>query len=530
MARRELVVALLFVFIIFFKLNLYSYSWQEGELLPEEGLRNPYDLNPIELSEYNYRGRSHALNWPIDVTGALIPYEAVRNYSEKISGWIGLHDYPEEEGEGAYLVPFPEGGRPKHKMGFSILERDGVKGISYSCAACHASNLFGKKIIGLTNRFPGANTTFVRGKFWSKKISPKLFRDITNASPGEVEMYRRTRNNLRFVESKRPAVLGLDTSLAHTALSLSRRAEDEYATKDIWSAQHPRKDDIRSGISDSKPAVWWNVKYKNRWLLDGSVVSGNPILTNIIWNEIGRGTDLRELETWISANEQIIQELTAAVYNSEPPRITDFFPPEKINLKLAKKGETLFLESCTKCHGQYQKKWSEFGSEFLPLAEQLKTTHVFYFRDTPVKDVGTDRKRRESMKSLLPLNKLKLSNNLKVKIEVQAGYVPPPLEGIWSRYPYLHNNSIPNLCELFKPAKKRVKFYWSGEALNPDLDFDFACNGYPVGVKTPKSWQKKKSHYFDASRPGLSNQGHDRGFDKLSDADRTALIQFLQTL
>jgi len=49
-------------------------------------------------------------------------------------------------------------------------------------------------------------------------------------------------------------------------------------------------------VADSKPAVWWGLKYKNRWLSDGSVVSGNPIFTNIIWNELVTLNDLTDLK------------------------------------------------------------------------------------------------------------------------------------------------------------------------------------------------------------------------------------------
>ena len=65
---------------------------------------------------------------------------------------------------------------------------------------------------------------------------------------------------------------------------------------------------------DSKPSVWWNLKYKNRWLSDGSVVSGNPIFTNILWNEIGRGSDLKELEKWLDDNSKVVEDMTSFVF------------------------------------------------------------------------------------------------------------------------------------------------------------------------------------------------------------------------
>ena len=51
------------------------------------------------------------------------------------------------------------------------------------------------------------------------------------ADPGEVAYLKEIRKNIKSVDARFPANLGLDTSLAHVALSLSRRNKDEYATK-----------------------------------------------------------------------------------------------------------------------------------------------------------------------------------------------------------------------------------------------------------------------------------------------------------
>src|SRR5690606_8081024 len=111
----------------------------------------------------------------------------------------------------------------------------------------------------------------------------------------------------------------------------------------------PRKDRLDRIPADSKPAVWWNLKYKNRWLSDGSVVSGNPIFTNILWNEIGRGADLNQIESWLHNNAKIIRELTTAVFSVEPPRMTDFFEADNFDLPLAQEGQKLFHQTCARC-------------------------------------------------------------------------------------------------------------------------------------------------------------------------------------
>src|SRR5690606_37539105 len=148
-----------------------------------------------------------------------------------------------------------------------------------------------------------------------------------------------------------------DTSLSQVALSLAKRNKDAYATFNPLLERFPRKERLSHFVADSKPAVWWDLKYKTRWLSDGSVVSGNPVYTNFLWNEIGRGTDLKELDRWLDANPDVIKELTTAVFSTDAPRITDFFPVERIRIDRAQAGQRHFEKTCAGCHGTYVKKW-----------------------------------------------------------------------------------------------------------------------------------------------------------------------------
>jgi hypothetical protein len=508
----------------------FAYSWQAGELISPHGMPNPYEIPETQFHKVQRFGLRHALHWPVDVTGILVPYSSTRAILPIVENRLNLIKYPRAEGEGVFYVPFPDGGRPNRKMGITIMDREGTKGYTFSCASCHSGTLFGRPIIGMTKRFPGANELFITAKHWISKIDPDQYQKITLADDQDKIMYQRAYERIQYIEAKAPATKGLDTSLAHVALALSYRAKDEYATMDPEQKKNPREEKLRTFVADSKPAVWWNVKYKNKWLLDGSVESGNPILTNLIWNEIGRGVDLAELEEWLIDNKKIVEELTTAVYATESPRITDFFSADKINLDSAKWGQKLFQNKCSKCHGDYHKNWDREDSVQLSLSEKIKTFQVKYFSNTPVVDVGTDPQRYQGMASLLQLNDLKISKFNNVVIKQQKGYVPPPLVGIWARFPYLHNNSVPSLCELLKPAKDRVKSYIAGE-VQKENHFDFSCNGYPLGKKVPALWKLSgQGHAFNTESPGLTNQGHDFGFEKLTDLERQSLIQFLQTL
>ncbi|MFZ4715791.1 MAG: hypothetical protein ACOYL6_18860, partial [Bacteriovoracaceae bacterium] len=319
-------------------------------------------------------------------------------------------------------------------------------------------------------------------------------------------------------------------------LSLSKRAEDEYATKDKVLALHPRANVLDNTPADSKPMPWWNLKYKNRWLSDGSIVAGNPIFTNFLWNEIGRGADLKKLEKWMEENQETMRELTAAVFATEAPRYTDFFSVSKINLKQAKHGEMLFNQTCKGCHGVYEKAWNLPHSKKLSPIDQLATTAVHYPKQTKVIDVGTDPLRYKGMKYFAKdLNRLKISKSMGTIVEPQIGYVPPPLVGIWSRWPYMHNNSMPSLCAVLTEASKRPAVYYSGAAIKPEEDFDQECNGYPLAEKVPVAW-KDAEHLYNTARAGMTNTGHDQkifikdGVEIFSAQDKLDLIMYLKTL
>lgn len=514
-------------------------DWNSAVPIPPGGRPNPYDLPADELIATVRAGRLHALHYPVATTGIVLPYSPIKrflhaeasdplrallqsvaslftsfhNYDD-VENWLGLQTYPPSEGADVYFVPFKNGVKPLHRMGFTVREGN-PKGFTISCAECHTGNLFGRRVMGMSNRFPRANRFFHEGLNAASYVGPGFFQWATEATDAETEMFRRFRKNGELIGTKLPVQLGLDTSLAQVALSLARRSRDAFATP-VWPVT-VRSEPLATHVADSKPAVWWNVKYKNRWLSDGSVISGNPIFTNFIWNEIGRGANLQDLEQWLAANETVVRELTTAVFNTEAPPFTDFFPAP--NRDQVREGEVLFNQYCARCHGQYAHE----GSRLV----------VRYFPQTPVIDVGTDPGRYSGMKSLEQLNELSISKRNNIHVQATRGYVPPPLVGIWARWPYFHNNSAPNLCAVLTAGAARPKTYWARPAEDKSKDFDVNCNGYPR--RRPPEGTSEEFLYQSGSE-GLSNLGHDEGIflkdgrELLTNAQKFAIIRFLQTL
>jgi cytochrome c peroxidase len=537
--------------------NQQCYEHKEKMICFSDGNRkNIYELPNQKWQHHIYQGSKHTLNYPVTITELLIPYQPMQTFFESenegplrkfvyqigqdlskfrnfqdMFAWVGLHTYPQEKEYTPNLIA-NMGELQQWQMGASLIHSPLGKGITVSCTACHSSDLFGVKVVGLTNRFPQANEFFIKGQKALKLTNSYLYQGLFHATAEERKMFLQSKKAMRFVETKKPLALGLDTSLSQVALSLAKRAPDEYASRYLKHALNPRKNDLNKIPADSKPAVWWNTKYKTKWLSDGSIISGNPIHTNFLWNEIGRGIDLKNLEKWLTENPHIIQELTAYVFNTESPRFEYFFP-HKIDIRRAKQGQKLYLKNCSHCHGVYEKGWD--SKTTLNYNEQIQTTKVWYHTQTPTIDVGTDPLRFQGMQYFAKdLNRLNISKSIGTVVVPQKGYVPPPLVGIWARWPYFHNNSVPTLCDVLTPENKRPKNYWARAAQDKEKDFDQECNGYPR--KELSNTKENKKYFFDTTVTGLSNQGHTKmlldedGGEKFSKQEIKDLVMFLQTL
>lgn len=517
---------------------------------------NIYQLSPAAFEKTVNEGKKHALIYPVDVSDLLIPYQPLKTFFESdpsdpvrkviydlarvvspfksmddVFGWLGVHDYPTSiQTETPNALPVLTAEEKSIPMGATLIHTEDGEALTFGCAACHTSDLFGVKVLGLTNRFPRANEFFRQGQTYAPYVNSFLFKDLLKTTEGERLMMVKAKGVTKWVGAKEPVVLGLDTSLAQVALSLAKREKDAYATRSARSAMFPRPNKLSKMVADSKPAVWWNVKYKNRWLSDGSIVSGNPVHTNFLWNEIGRGTDLTKLEKWMDHSGAKIEALTAAVFATKAPRYEKFFGLDSINVDRARRGQAHFVQSCQKCHGVYEKGWDQPQAKKFTKAKLIENFKITYHKKTPVIDVGTDPGRYLGMKEFADdLNRLQISKNIKTVVVPQKGYVPPPLEGIWARWPYFHNNAIPNLCALLSPQAERPVSYVSGKAVDKDRDFDQECVGYPIGDKAPEAWKKNKDYLYDTKLEGLSNAGHTAGIN-LSREQKLELIEFLKTL
>ena len=107
-----------------------------------------------------------------------------------------------------------------------------------------------------------------------------------------------------------------------------------------------------------------------------------------------------------------------------------------------------------------------------------------------------------------------------------AGAPPPfaykarPLDGIWATAPYLHNGSVPTLYDLLLPPAQRPASFNVGTR-----EYDPVRVGYRTGADAAGN-----GFTFSASGNGNSNEGHEYGVGRLTEAQRLALLEYLKTL
>jgi mono/diheme cytochrome c family protein len=530
-----------------------AVDWSEDAWLePGTHRANLYSLDPQDLERVTQDGLAHAMVWPVTATGLRMPYRplnelltnpdngTIQGLTRQVAGFGSMEELYERLG----LPPIPDDGsvplpldlQPGDPMGAAVVDTEHGQALVFSCAACHAQELFGRTVMGLPNKNARPNAFFDLAAKVLPTVPSDVFQDLSGATDGEVFLYEEAVESMSWVGTRNPQVLGLDTSLAQVSLSLSKRGQDETASFDGQYHYTPRASILDDSVADSKTMPWWTMRYKTAWLADGSIVQGNPVLTNFLWNELGRGTDLEELETWLNDNQQVVDELTVAIFANEAPRWTDWFGTEGFELERLQAGHATYEQQCAGCHGSVEKVWEQAGAQDLPLEEKLATAALYYSPQTRPVDVGTDSSRAQGMRALEELNGLAISQSMGTVVRAGVGYVPPPLDGIWSRYPYLHNNAAPSLCELLTPAQERVVAYWQGPSRDPETDFDADCVGFPVRDQVPESWTLVEDAYFESAQPGLGNGGHDEmlyndaGQLVVTGVVREDLILFLKTL
>jgi mono/diheme cytochrome c family protein len=189
--------------------------------------------------------------------------------------------------------------------------------------------------------------------------------------------------------------------------------------------------------------------------------------------------------------------------------------PAPIDEPLAERGRAVFQENCSYCHGTYGPG---------------RPVH-YRERIVPLDVVGTDPDRLHAVSPELVAARARGAFARKVQLEISKGYVPPPLDGIWCRGPYLHNGSVPTIVDLLRAPEDRPESFYNGG----DTGYDLARLGLPYDEETRPDGRRigrrgsDRQFLFDTRGKGNSNAGHEFGVD-LDDDDKRSLLEYLKQL
>jgi mono/diheme cytochrome c family protein len=255
--------------------------------------------------------------------------------------------------------------------------------------------------------------------------------------------------------------------------------------------------DVAGGVIPTDTPPWWLMKKKHAMFYNGfgrgdfgRFLMASNLLT------VSDSSEAREVDSHFN-------DVLAYIYSLEPPRY-----PRPTNASLAKQGGILFVQYCSKCHGNYGE-----GGDYPNLL-------------IPESIVGTDsmlyKSNFQSPQFIEWFNKSWFAQgDHPARLEPFNGYIAPPLDGIWITAPYLHNGSVPTL-EAVLNSKIRPA-YWSRDFNNPEYNYA------QVGWKFQPEAGPRGTAVYNTTLPGYGNYGHTFG-DKLSDKERKAVIEYLKTL
>ncbi|HEY0042492.1 MAG TPA: hypothetical protein VGB71_17585 [Flavisolibacter sp.] len=370
----------------------------------------------------------------------------------------------------------------------AVKAKNGETVVAPNCMNCHAQVFEGKLIMGLGNSL----VDFTKSKKFNIENIELLEKLLKLQSPKQYQAsYEFIRASKAITELLYAPVRGVNVAdkLAYSLVAHRDPLSFNWSDKALLN--------ISTELIPTDTPPWWLLKKKNA----------------MFYNGFGRGDFGRFLmaSNLLTVNDTAesaqvdghMPDVLAYIYSLEAPKY-----PKTINQSIAAKGKVLFEQKCSGCHGTYGNKGT-YPNYLIP-ASLIGTDSALY-------------KANYSEPQFIDwFNKSWFAQGSHpAKLEPFAGYVAPPLDGIWISAPYLHNGSVPTLEALLN-SNIRPKF-WSRNFDQPEYDYEKTGWKYSVENKAAST------STYNTTLPGYGNYGHYFG-DALSGADRKAVIEYLKTL
>lgn len=372
----------------------------------------------------------------------------------------------------------PRENLPGDPLQYVVTEQaSGARSWTMNCFSCHGGTVYGKPYPGAPNNRFALQTMTEELRAVKLKLAKPLSRMDFGSLVIPLGSTHGTTNAVVFG-------IGL----------MSRRDKDLNLIDEIPST-------LTHHDMDAPP--WWHFSKRPELYIDGFAKRGHRGLMQFTLVPENGPEFYRD-------HEGDFKHVYAYLMSLAAPRY-----PLAIDETLAKAGHKIFNNTCASCHGTYGDN-PDYPSVRVPLD-----------------DIGTDPVRLTA----LPVEGRQKYADSWFSIDADGkrqqttvdpdGYVAPPLDGVWASAPYFHNGSVPTLWDVLHPESRPQ--IWRRTA--DDLDES------KVGL-TVESVQRipltetdiaVRRQYFDTTRFGKSNRGHDYP-SVLSDDEKRAVLEYLKTL
>ncbi len=367
---------------------------------------------------------------------------------------------------------------------------DGVEVVSNNCLVCHAARVGDELVIGLGDAFADFTVDPLG-------LVTQSGRFVRGAAPSAAWQHWADRVE-GIAPHIRTGTVGMNPA---TNLSWALMAHRDPASM-AWSDTPLLEPPPTEPVPLRTPPWWWMGKKNamfyttigrgdhSRYMLFASLLCADSV------------EELGEIDAYAA-------DIRAYLASLQPPAF-----PGAVDAALAAEGREVFEAKCADCHGTYGATPS-YPNRVIPL-ERIGTDPLYAASMT---DGSLDRFYEWVERS---------PHGGTVRAAPAAGYIAPPLDGIWAVAPYLHNGSVPSLKALLD-SRARPRF-WRHSA---GREYDAEAMGWRHEVldagKEAAADAAERARIYDTTLPGYGNGGHLYG-DELTDRQRRALLEYLKTL
>ena len=379
-------------------------------------------------------------------------------------------------------------------VGLFVVSHHEVKAGTIGCASCHAGRAAGRFIPGEGNKNVDvlALGRDLKGLLWLSAVLEKN-------TPTVRELQESSRRMADLLADKRLSNLTQGLVPASLVFPWFYRVQSIPVPRDMG----------RGAVKI--PALWgYGAKIHSGFFCDG----------------IGRGSG------WLVLKDLAAGQMPQTVRGYLPKlehadkMLADLLPPPypyAIDSTRVAQGRKIYQQNCQNCHGSPRR-----DPDGLPVFSAPTWTSIRVVQTDP-----------ERLTFNTPqLRRLIATNPLRDIIQTTThtgGYMATGLEGVWCRFPYLHNASVPSLAALLMPTAQRPKVFDLKDA-GEEYRFDQKSVGLTVAPNGSLSERflsvasaSGNRRVYSVTRVGQSNEGHEFG-TSLSPPDKAALIEYLKSL